>query len=147
MLNYFFFLLSRAYGAPSKDSKFLCSCLDLLASLKLISLLERTGIGKEHEGVELDLCLEMSFVESQAKYKASLVHMCFFERKGKPSPSRNGRALLLKKALSPPNFRKQACGRECQRQRESQNPRHKGQSLLLPYLSIKCLCAHIRNSQ
>jgi hypothetical protein len=106
-----------------------------LASLHLISLLERTGVGKEHEGVEFDLSLEMPFVESQAKYKASLIHMRFFGGKGeKLSPNRNKRALILKKALSPLNFRRQAC---C---RDKGNPRHKGQSLLLLYLRIKYLC-------
>lgn len=134
-LFFFFFLLSSPHGALSKESKSLCTCLNSLASLNLISLLERTGMGKEHEGIESDLCLEMSFVESQAKYKAPLVHKCFFGgKREKLNSTRYGRALRLKKALPPLNFRRQACSRD------KGNSRHKGQSLLFPYLKIKCLC-------
>lgn len=67
--------------------------------------------------------------------------MCFFERKGTPSPPRNGRALFLKKDLSPLNFRRQACDRECQGQRKSQTQRTELASPLSQYQM-----AFVRNS-
>ena len=42
-----------------KDSKSPCICVDWLVSLWFISLLKRTGVEKENEGVKGSLCFEI----------------------------------------------------------------------------------------
>lgn len=66
-----------------KDSKSPCICTDWLASFWLISLLKRTGVEKENEGVKRSLCLLRNvFVDVQAESKVFSVLVCYIERKG-----------------------------------------------------------------
>lgn len=141
MLRYFFSSFCLVLMELHRKSQSLCVLVLIIGKLAL-----NLFIGKNRSRERTWRSWIWSLFRNAICWKPSQIQSTFGsyvllwgKKGGKLSPTRNRRALMLKKALSPLNWRKQTCGRD------KGNPRHKGQSLLLLYLRIKYLC-HLQST-